>query len=51
MSYVKDDDDDDDDDDDNYNDSLMKLHRNCEYYDTMTWLGLLCLAEAINIFL
>jgi hypothetical protein len=30
ISYVKDDD---DDDDDNYNDSLMKLHRNCEYYD------------------
>ena len=30
MSYVKDDDG--DDDDDNYNDSLMKLHRDCEYY-------------------
>jgi hypothetical protein len=30
MSYFKDDD---DDDDDNYNDSFMKLHRNCEYCD------------------
>jgi hypothetical protein len=30
MSYVKADYD--DDDDDNYNDSLMKLHRDCEYY-------------------
>jgi len=30
MSYVKDDD---EDDDNNYNDYLMKLHRNCEYHD------------------
>ena len=45
MSYVRD-----DDDDDNYNNSLMKLHQNCEYYHIEDMARFVCVSPRLSIY-